>query len=134
MENVIDWKIKLNVDFDNVVTYFHEFGHLMHNMSSTNTIDSLSGTACQRDFVETPSQMFEEWCYCLNPLKRLVIPEYLNEVTEELVGKINKQNKQMQGIFNSRQITYGLLDMTIHSKSIPEDTWTYFYNLNKEYN
>ncbi len=129
---VCNFDPKLNVDFDNVVTYFHEFGHLMHNMSSTNTIDSLSGTACQRDFVETPSQMFEEWCYCLNPLKRLVIPEYLNEVTEELVGKINKQNKQMQGIFNSRQITYGLLDMTIHSKSIPEDTWTYFYNLNKE--
>ena len=27
------------------------------------------------DFVETPSQMFEEWCYCLNSIKRLVIPE-----------------------------------------------------------
>ncbi len=129
---VCNFDPKLNVEFDNVVTYFHEFGHLMHNMSSTNNIACLSGTACQRDFVETPSQMFEEWCYCLGPLKRLVIPELLNEVTEELVRKINKQNKQMQGLFNSRQICFGLLDMSIHSNSIPENPWEYFHSLNKE--
>ena len=121
-----------NVEFDNVVTYFHEFGHLMHNMVSTNNISSLSGTACQRDFVETPSQMFEEWCYCKEPLKRLVVDEFIDSITDELVSKINRQNKMMQGIFNARQISYGLLDMAIHSNSIPKDTWTYFNNLTKE--
>lgn len=126
---VCNFDPKLNVEFDNVVTYFHEFGHLMHNMSSTNNISSLSGTACQRDFVETPSQMFEEWCYCEEPLKRLVIPEYVDFVNADLVSKINKQNKMLQGIFNARQISYGLLDQAIHSDSIPEDTWTYYNNL-----
>lgn len=123
----------LNVDFDNVVTYFHEFGHLMHNMVSDGEIASLSGTACQRDFVETPSQMFEEWCYCVEPLKRLVIPEYI-DITDfdSMVKKINKQNKMMQGLFNARQISYGLLDQAIHSEYIPENTWEYFNNLNKE--
>ena len=129
---VCNFDPKLNVDFDNVVTYFHEFGHLMHNMSSTNNIASLSGTSCQRDFVETPSQMFEEWCYCLEPLKRLVTPEYYNEVTVDLVTKINKQNKLMQGIFNAKQLSYGLLDMAIHSANIPNDTWKFYNDLTVE--
>ena len=129
---VCNFDPKLNVDFDNVVTYFHEFGHLMHNMVSECEIASLSGTACQRDFVETPSQMFEEWCYCEEPLKRLVLPEYVDTINSELVKKINKQNKQMQGIFNARQLSFGLLDQAIHSNSIPEDTWEFYNNLTKE--
>ena len=121
-----------NVEFDNVVTYFHEFGHLMHNMVSKVFIPSMSGTACQRDFVETPSQMFEEWCYCEEPLKRLVQPEFIDTINAELVEKINKQNKQMQGMFNARQLSFGLLDQAIHSESIPDDSWAYYNNLTKE--
>jgi len=49
-----------------------------------------------------------------------------------LVKKINKQNKQMQGMFNARQLSFGLLDQAIHSESIPEDTWVYYNNLTKE--
>ena len=129
---VCNFDPKLNVEFDNVVTYFHEFGHLMHNMVSSNQISSLSGTACQRDFVETPSQMFEEWCYCEEPLKRLVTQEYIEHVTPELVAKINKQNKQLQGMFNAGQLSYGLLDQAIHSSNIPDNTWIYYNNLVKE--
>jgi len=130
---VCNFDPKSNVDFDNVVTYFHEFGHLMHNMVSEGQISSLSGTACQRDFVETPSQMFEEWCYCIEPLKRLVVPEFVNTIDfEEIITKINKQNKQMQGMFNARQLSFGLLDQAIHSDSIPENTWEYYNNITKE--
>lgn len=129
---VCNFDPKLNVDFDNVVTYFHEFGHLMHDMVSKVSISSLSGTSCQKDFVETPSQMFEEWCYCEEPLRRLVMPEFVNKINEELVKKINQQNKQMQGMFNARQLSYGILDQVIHSENIPVDTWIYYNNLIKE--
>lgn len=130
---VCNFDPKSNVDFDNVVTYFHEFGHLMHNMVSQGKIDSLSGTSCQRDFVETPSQMFEEWCYCEEPLKRLVDPNFVNIINfKEITSKINKQNKLMQGIFNARQLSYGMLDQAIHSESIPKDTWEFYNNLTKE--
>jgi thimet oligopeptidase len=128
---VCNFDPELDVEFDNVVTFFHEFGHLMHNMVSTNTISCLAGTACQRDFVETPSQMFERWCYCLEPLKRLVKQDKLSMVTEELVSKINAQSKVLQGIFNSRQVAYGLLDAAIHSSNPPEDTWVFFNELIK---
>lgn len=115
-----------NVEFDNVVTFFHEFGHLMHNTVSTNTISSLSGTKTQRDFVETPSQMFEEWCYCEEPLKKLVLDKYRDCINTELVQKINKQNKLLQGLFNAGQLSYGYLDMAIHSADIPDNTWEFY--------
>lgn len=128
---VCNFDPKLNVEFDNVVTYFHEFGHLMHNISSTNAIGPLSGVGCERDFVETPSQMFEEWCYCLEPLKLLCVEEFINEITPELVAKINKQNHTMQGIFYARQLSFGLLDMALHGNTIPHDTWSTYNDIYK---
>ena len=56
----------------------------------------------------------------------------IDTIDKELVSKINKQNKQMQGMFNARQLSFGLLDQAIHSESIPDDTWTYYNNLTKE--
>ena len=124
---VCNFDPKLNLDFNNVTTYFHEFGHLMHNMVSTCQISHLSGTNCQRDFVETPSQMFEEWCYCKEPFKRLVVPEFINILDfDSIILKINKQNKLMQGMYNAGQLALGLLDQSIHSENIPENTGDYY--------
>ena len=110
---VCNFDPKLNVEFNNVVTYFHEFGHLMHNMVSTVTIPDLSGVSCQLDFLETPSQMFEEWCYCVEPLKKLVMPEFVHLIDIKLVNKIKSQHKQLQGIFNAQQLIFSLLDQAI---------------------
>lgn len=129
---VCNFDPELDVEFDNVVTFFHEFGHLMHNMVSTNQIASFAGTACQRDFVETPSQMFERWCYCKEPLERLVKNDSLSNITDELVQKLSSQSKLMEGVFNARQVLYGLLDASIHSENIPENPWVFYNNLNKE--
>ena len=42
-------------------TLLHEFGHVLHGVLSTAHYSSQAGTAVKRDFVEAPSQMFEEW-------------------------------------------------------------------------
>jgi thimet oligopeptidase len=42
-------------------TFVHEFGHALHGILSNTRYSSQSGTSVERDFVEAPSQMYEEW-------------------------------------------------------------------------
>ena len=44
-----------------VVTLFHEFGHIMHQTLTRAPYSSLSGSGVAHDFVEAPSQMLENW-------------------------------------------------------------------------
>ena len=43
---------------------FFEFGHLLHSLIGGNhEWSSLSGITTERDFVEAPSQLLEEWAW-----------------------------------------------------------------------
>ncbi len=58
---------------DEVSTFFHEFGHLIHGMLGGQNVKWLefSGTNVQRDFVEAPSQLLEEMILSPQVLKKL---------------------------------------------------------------
>jgi thimet oligopeptidase len=50
------------LQYNDVVTFFHEFGHLMHAILGGQTEwAGLSGFATEGDFIEVPSQMLEEF-------------------------------------------------------------------------
>jgi len=50
------------LQYSDVVTFFHEFGHLMHAILGGQTEwAGLSGFATEGDFIEVPSQMLEEF-------------------------------------------------------------------------
>ena len=48
---------------DEAVTLFHEFGHVLHNTLTEVKLPRFSGTATERDFVEAPSQIMENWMW-----------------------------------------------------------------------
>jgi len=57
--------------FDEVKTFFHEFGHAMHALLGATRMCTFSGLNTKTDFVEVPSQMFEEWIYSPEILKQI---------------------------------------------------------------
>mgnify|MGYP003654293477 FL=1 len=107
--------------FNEVTTLFHEFGHALHGMMAKGTYESLSGTSVFWDFVELPSQIFENWCYekeCLDLFAKHY--ETGEKIPEELIEKIKKASNFQQGYQTVRQISFGLLDMAYHSKDPSE--------------
>jgi thimet oligopeptidase len=57
------------LDQEELVTLVHEFGHVLHGVLSKARYADQSGTAVRLDFVEAPSQMFEEWGRREQPLR-----------------------------------------------------------------
>ena len=63
------------MEFSQVETFFHEFGHLLHNLIGGVDQDFavFSGVATEWDFVEAPSQMFENWAWDLPTLQTFAV-------------------------------------------------------------
>lgn len=104
--------------FNEVTTLFHEFGHALHGMLAKGTYESLSGTSVYWDFVELPSQIFENWCYekeCLDLFAKHY--ETGEKIPSELIDKIKNAANFQQGYMTLRQISFGLLDMAFHSRN-----------------
>ncbi len=104
--------------FNEVTTLFHEFGHALHGMLAKGTYESLSGTSVYWDFVELPSQIFENWCYekeCLDLFAQHY--ETGEKIPSELIDKIKNAANFQQGYMTVRQISFGLLDMAFHSRN-----------------
>jgi thimet oligopeptidase len=118
---------KGNLSFDEVETFFHEFGHVMHHLSSVSAISNTAGFACEHDFVETPSQMFEEWCY-INKTLKIISPT----ITDDIIEKIKKQRNILQGYHYARQLSFCYLDMNVHSKNYNHNSFETNKRVTKE--
>ena len=107
--------------FNEVTTLFHEFGHALHGMLADGTYESLTGTSVYWDFVELPSQVFENWCYekeCLDLFARHYETGEL--IPTELVDKIKASANFMEGYQTMRQLGFGKLDMAWHGQDNSE--------------
>ncbi|MFO7825687.1 MAG: M3 family metallopeptidase [Cyclobacterium sp.] len=102
--------------FNEVTTLFHEFGHALHGMLANGTFESLSGTNVYWDFVELPSQIFENWCYEKDCLDLFAKHYQTGEpIPKMLIERIKKAANFHQGYQTVRQISLGLLDMAYHT-------------------
>ncbi|KAJ8907951.1 hypothetical protein NDN08_008054 [Rhodosorus marinus] len=115
-----------------VETYFHEFGHVMHNICSEARVHSFACTRVERDFVEAPSQMLENWCYEGEPLS-MMSEHYLDKtpLPDELLQAVIKSRLVDTGLLNLRQVFFGMFDMTCHRSPEAVVTETLWKELRK---
>ena len=105
-----------------VETLFHESGHLMHHLLTRASIAGFSGTSVSQDFVEMPSQIFENWVWEKEALKRFGVHYQTGEtVPDALIEKMLATRHMNSGIDTQQQLFYATLDMSYHDGFLPED-------------
>ena len=102
---------------DELETLLHEFGHVLHGVLSNTHYLAHSGTSVQRDFVEAPSQMYEEWASRMESLS--LLRNHCVDcpaIDESLVERLNAAKKFGAGIDYGRQLLYAAFDMALSSE------------------
>lgn len=104
--------------FDEVTTFFHEFGHALHGLLSNVNYESLAGTSVSRDFVELPSQIMENWAAEPEVLKMFAKHYKTNEVIPDaLIKKLQNAGTFDQGFATTEYLAASLLDLDYHTQA-----------------
>jgi peptidyl-dipeptidase Dcp len=107
------------LNFDEVTTVFHEFGHALHALLSETTY--LTTQNVTTDFVELPSQIMENWATDPEFLKMYAKHYETGEpIPDALIEKIRKSSTFNQGFMTTEYLAASLLDMDWHSLPEPE--------------
>jgi thimet oligopeptidase len=102
----------------NVVTMFHEFGHLMHHIlgGGAQRFVTQSGVATEWDFVEAPSQMFEEWAWRHETLVELARHLDTDEpIAVETVDRMRAADRFGVGLQTVQQMFYASISLRFHT-------------------
>lgn len=110
--------------YDEMTTYFHEFGHALHGLLSNVTYPSLAGTNVPRDFVELPSQVMENWANEPEVMKTFAKHFETGEpMPQELMDRLVASSQFNQGFATVEFLASAFLDMEYHTltETFPED-------------
>ena len=110
------------LNFREVTTLFHEFGHALHMLLSNCRYESLAGASVYWDFVELPSQVMENW-----PKEQACLELFATHfesgenIPQKMVKKLSDSASFHEGIATIRQVSLGFLDMAWHWKETEPD-------------
>lgn len=105
-----------------VVTFFHEFGHAIHELLSATEMIGFAGTAVKRDFVEMPSQMLEEWIWDTDMLKRVSSHHQSGEpLSDTLIDCIRAVKNFCVGDATQRQLSFARLSLECFKPGAEKD-------------
>jgi thimet oligopeptidase len=116
-----------------VVTLFHEFGHLMHHvLAGRHEWVRFSGVATEWDFVEAPSQMLEEWAWDASVLQVFALDADGTAIPTELVERMRAADEFGKGFLARTQMFYAALSYKLHVE-VPADITRRLFELYPEY-
>lgn len=125
------------MEHDEVVTLFHEFGHLIHHViGGDQRWARFSGVATEWDFVEAPSQMLEEWAWDADVLATFAKNAAGETIPVDLVARMRKADDFGKGIQTRTQMFYAALSLLIHlqrPEDLPDDLTEMVQQVQAEY-
>ena len=102
------------VSWDDAQTFFHEFGHALHALSSRVDYPTLNGGV--RDYTEFQSQLLERWLLTEPVLKKYLLHYQTNQpIPDALVQKIKNARTFNQGFTTTEYLASALMDMLYHT-------------------
>lgn len=107
------------MQYSDVVTFFHEFGHLMHAiLGGQQHFAGISGIATEGDFVEAPSQMLEEFFRDPKLLASFARHYQTNEpIPAALVEKMNRASAFGRADWVRTQLFYTSYALDVHDRA-----------------
>lgn len=110
------------LSIDEMRTYFHEFGHALHNLFADGQYNRTSRSV-PRDFVELPSQILENWAADPEFMKMYAFHYQTGEpIPQNLIDKLTKASTFNQGFENAEYVAAAILDMDWHTKPVDANT------------
>ena len=120
-----------------VETVFHEFGHLLHHLTSTVPIAPMAGINVAWDFVELPSQIMENWTWEEEAISLFSGHHETGEpLPKDLYERLRSARTFMGGWRQMRQLSLGYLDLRLHRghpDEVTHDLMSYIEGLYEEY-
>ena len=122
------------MEHSEVVTFFHEFGHLVHSIVR-GTVPWVRLNQGEWDFVEAPSQFLEEWIFDYDVLRRFAKHVESGEpITEELVTRLRAARDFGRGVFVQRQLFLSAISLEYHDRDPKDlDTTKLLFELAEHY-
>ncbi|MGI9155150.1 MAG: M3 family metallopeptidase [Marmoricola sp.] len=121
------------MEHQDVVTLFHEFGHLMHHvLAGRQEWVRFSGVATEWDFVEAPSQMLEEWAWDADVLQSFATDADGTPIPAELVRRMREGKEFGKALLARTQMFYAALAYRLHLER-PDDSTARMFQLYDEY-
>src|SRR5262249_22430281 len=103
---------------EDVITFFHEFGHVLHHILTRSELATYSGSNAVRDFVERPSQMVEEWPGSREGLD--LFARHIakgNKIPDELFTAMQRSRRFGMALETQRQVFFATVDFEFHSRA-----------------
>ena len=107
------------ISWDDAETYFHEFGHALHALSSNVTYPTLNGGV--RDYTEFQSQLLERWLLTDEVISQYLVHHKTGEaMPAELVAKIKNAATFNEGFKTTEYLASAIIDLKLHMLDDPK--------------